>query len=359
MSFFSKIITSLSAKNTGGTSNRTVGIDIGSSSIKVVEVEETNGLLTLTTYGELQLGPYAGKEIGESVILDAKKEQQALIDVLRESAAKAKKAVFAVPLSTSFVTVMSLEVDKSSELSSRVHVEARKYIPTQISDVTLDWTEIEGSKHQGKQDVLVAAIQNNSLQRFDALLSFIGFVKPPNEIECFSVIRSVRNEADEHVAIIDIGALSTKLYITKAGALHRMHRVRAGGALASKRIAEITQLSYGDAENLKRTIVTTDPRYGDVLKAHQSCYERSFTEFRQVMDEYEQALGAKIGVVYVTGGGALFAPVQTELKDILQKEIVVAEPFSKVAYPAFMEDILRDIGPTFTVALGAALRAGE
>ncbi len=64
--------------------SRVVGIDIGSSSIKVVEVQNRDEVLTLTTYGELQLGPYAAGDIGQSIILDQKKEQQALVDILRE-----------------------------------------------------------------------------------------------------------------------------------------------------------------------------------------------------------------------------------------------------------------------------------
>lgn len=356
MSFLSKLISSISAS--GRTvSKRTVGIDIGSSSIKVIELEERENVLTLTSYGELQLGPYNAKEVGQSVVLDPKKEQQALVDVLRESAVKAKQAVFAMPLSASFVTVMSLETNKVEDLGGRVRVEARKYIPAQISEVTLDWAEVASGNDGATQEVLVAAIQNTALQRFNSLLEFVGFVKPPTEIECFSAIRSVYSEAEEHLAIIDIGAVSTKLYIAKSGLLQRMHRVRAGGALATVRLAEVMQLSFEEAEIKKRTVNTTDSDYRDVIRAHRSCFERPFGEFRQVIDEYERTLGVKIGAVYAIGGEMLFQDVRSQMKEILQKEVLINNPFSKVAFPAFMEDVLKEIGSTFTVSMGAALRA--
>ena len=108
--------------------NRVVGIDIGSSSIKVVEIQERDGALSLTTYGELQLGPYANQDIGQSVVLEAKQEQQALVDVIRESTVKADKAVFAMPLSSSFVTMIDFEADIKEDISSRVRVEATKIL---------------------------------------------------------------------------------------------------------------------------------------------------------------------------------------------------------------------------------------
>ena len=78
-----------------------VGIDIGSSSIKVVELEDRAGVITLLTYGEIQLGPYVEKSLGSAVQLNPKQEQAALVDVIRESAVKSGQAVFAMPLSSS------------------------------------------------------------------------------------------------------------------------------------------------------------------------------------------------------------------------------------------------------------------
>ncbi len=343
----------------GATAPRTVGIDIGSSAIKVVELEEREGVLTLTTYGEIQLGPYNAEAVGESVLLPMEKEQQALVDVLRESATKAKNAVLAMPLSASFVTVMSLKSEPEEDLTPRIRVEARKYIPTQISEVTLDWAEIaRGEASEGDRDVLVAAIQNDALKRFNDLTEFVGFPQLPSEIECFSAIRAVGNGEEEHLAIIDIGAVSSKLYIVRAGLLQRMHRVRAGGTLATKRIAEVLELGFSDAEYQKRH-VSEAAKQRDVIRAHASSYDRALVEFRQVIDNYEQSLGVTVPTVTITGGGALFFDLKRQVKEVLGKEVVLAQPFSKAAYPAFMEDLLADIGPTFTVALGAALRAYE
>lgn len=346
--------------------DRVVGIDIGSSAIKVVELEDRKGVLTLTTYGEIQLGPYVGKQIGESVKLEPKQEQEALVDVIRESAVQAHNAVFAMPLSSSFVTNVSIEADADADLSSMVRVEARKVIPASLSEVTLDWAELElpnqkdAAKESTERNVLIAAIQNQALERFKVLMKFVGIENPPTEIECFSAIRGLYRSDVPTVAIIDIGAVSTKLYVTHNGLLVRMYRIRAGGNLATKRIAEMLEVDFDTAEKLKFSVQEApEEKAADIKRAHHSSYDRAFREFGQVLREYEQRSGTTFGTVLLSGGGAQFPGMGAHLKESIGREVVLANPFAKVAYPAFMDDNMHAIGPSFSVALGAALRYFE
>lgn len=354
-----------SFQNKHDASNGVVGIDIGSSSIKVVELQDRKGVITLTTYGEIQLGPYAGKDIGESVVLDSKQEQEALVDVIRESAVHARSAVFAMPLSSSFVTNVSIEAEADTDLASIVRIEARKVIPASLSEVTLDWAEVEVTKTEAKEDkinrrsVLIAAIQNSALERFKVLMQFAGLTQPPTEIECFSTIRALYSSDESDIAVIDIGAVSSKLYIARKGLLMRMYRIRAGGAIATKRIAEMLEVDFEVAEELKFAADKNASTFSEMKRAHNSSYDRPFREFNQVLREYEKKTGVTFDSVYLAGGGALFPGTDAHLKEVLNREVIMANPFSKVAYPAFMEDTIRTIGPSFTVALGAAVRVFE
>ncbi len=363
MSFLDNII---SSAGKGSAADGVVGIDIGSSSIKVVELQDRKGVLTLATYGEIQLGPYVGKPIGESVNLEPKQEQEALVDVIRESAVKARNAVFAMPLSSSFVTNVSIDADADADLASMVRVEARKVIPASLSEVTLDWAEVETVKSDKKADdgkeqrsVLIAAIQNSALERFKILMQFAGLNNPPTEIECFSTIRGIYHSDEPDVAVIDIGAVSSKLYIAKKGLLMRMYRIRAGGTLATKRIAEVLRVTFEEAEEMKYAAEKQADNFPHIKRAHHGSYDRAFREFGQVIREYENKTGINIPLVYLTGGGAAFPGTDIHLKESLGREVLLANPFSKVAYPAFMEDTMRQIGPSFSGALGAAMRAFE
>ena len=354
------LFSSFTQKPTRASGGRVVGIDIGSSSIKVVELQNRNDVITLTTYGELQLGPYEEpKVVGQAVALIPSVERQALVDILRESAVKARSAVFAMPLSSSFVTTMSLVAEPKEDIGPRVRVEARKYIPIPIAEVTLDWAEIDSKAETAEhsRDILLAAIQNEALKRFNTLMQTVDFTNPPTEIECFSAIRSLYIESEIDVAIIDVGATSTKMYILRNGLLQRMYRVRAGGAIYTEKIATELKCSFEEAEVLKRSITYEHPQFAIVQKNHQSSYDRVLKEFKQVLEEYEVRVGVQVSAVYLIGGGALFPGFDALVAGHFGRPIVMAQPFNKVAYPAFMEDTLASIGSSFVVALGAALRS--
>lgn len=359
-SFFGSVTKSLSNKN------RVIGVDVGSSSMKVVEIEDREGILTLTTYGEVQLGPYVDKPVGQAVKLEPNQEQRALVDVLRESATQAEQAVFAMPLSSSFVTNVSISLPEGeTDIGSMVRVEARKVIPASLSEVTLDWAEVEGGSSAGadsaaeQRHVLIAAIQNNALERFKVLMQFAGLSEPPTEIECFSAVRSLFNSDQQHIAIIDLGAASAKLYLAQKGLLMRMHRVRAGGAVATDAIAKAFDLEFSAAEEKKLQLDRTDPEFSKMQQVHHGSYDRAFREFAQVIREYERRTDNTIESVYLSGGGTLFPGTAKHLAAALGRDVHRADPFAKVAYPAFMEDVMLEIGPSFTVALGAALRGFE
>jgi type IV pilus assembly protein PilM len=339
--------------------DRVVGIDIGSSAIKVVELEDRDGVVTLMTYGEIQTGSYQeGKAIGQTVVLEPAEERQALIDVLRESSVKARKAILSIPLSASFVTTMSLTAAKDEDISTRVRVEARKYIPVPIADVTLDWAEL-GAADDTTRDVLLAAIQNDALKRFMTLMQAADLPVPPTEIECFSALRAVYDTSVPSIAIIDIGAQTSKLYIGRDGLLQRMHRIPTGGAKLTDRLATDLGVSFADAEVMKRSPATAADGGTAIQKATVSTFERVFREFKQVLDDYEGHTGQVIEQIILTGGTASSATVVSMIKSEFGKDVQYAHPFDRVAYPAFMEDTLRAIGPTFVPALGAALRMFE
>jgi len=337
--------------------DRVVGIDIGSSSIKVVELQAREGVVTLTTYGELQLGPYGDKEIGEIFQLSPDLEKQALVDILRESATKATSGVFAIPLSVSFVTVVSLEADEEEDLDPRIRVEARKYIPVPLAEVALDWAEIEKNEEDVARNILLAAIQNKPLQRFNTLLSGVGMPGTPTEIECFSTIRGAGVSTKDTAAIVDFGATSAKLYITRKGLLQRMYRIPVGSEAVSTQLAKELDKSFADAELLKKSITPNEEEFSLVRKIYTNHFNRPLTEFSHVLKEYTDTTGFSFDTVVATGGGVLFPDFVKQVSEVLEQPVVISSPFDMVAYPAFMEDTLKEIGPTFTTALGSALRS--
>lgn len=357
--FLQGLFKSLQGSSDGG-SPRVVGIDIGSTSTKMVELQERDGILTLTTYGEIQHGPYAEEPLGKQVQLGVEQEQTATIDLMREASVRANHAVFTVPLNSSFVTVVTIALhEKNADVSSQVRVEARKYIPIPINDVTLDWAEIsrpEREAKEGEKEVLLAAIQNDVLKRLYTLMQKTNFSRQPTEIESFSAMRALTGGRSGGVAIIDVGGGSAKLYITKNGLLEQLHRVRVGGSMATEKIASALSVSFQEAEEKKRNVDLETEEGQEIVKIHHATFERAFREFRQVIEEHEKKYDQKIETITLTGGVTLSEGFTGFAEEVLKRDLSLATPFEKVAYPAFMEDLLGKIGPSFSVALGAAMR---
>jgi type IV pilus assembly protein PilM len=341
---------------------KVVGIDFGSSSLKVVELEKREETIALSTYGELQLGPYLSEGMGASVKLPLQKKIEALVDAFREASVGAKDGVFAIPLVESFITVMSLSAGAEDDIAPRVNVEARKYIPVPMSDVVLEWSEVtkvqEGVAPLAR-DVLLVAIQTQSVTDNRMLLDAIAMTSRPSEIELFSAVRALLSPEDTTVAIIDLGAGMSKLYLVDRGVVQKIHRVPQGGAFATKTIATTIGIPYEDAENLKRTFEAGHPQAQMLQKSIEQGAERALFEFKRVIEQFETRTGTPVARVVLTGGGASNASLTQYVAYTLNRAVEVAQPFSKVQSPAFLTDTLTAIGPSFSVALGAALRQFE
>lgn len=350
---FSRIKTAESARPT-----HTIGIDVGSSSVKVVEVEEKDDALMLRTYGELQLGPYAGKSLGEVVSLDNKQRIEAVTDVMREASVGSRHGALAMPLSSSFMTVVPITGAGDEDLAERIPVEARKYVPLPLPEVTLDWTELQSNSkaETNVREVMLAAIENKALEDYRELLKTIGMTGEPAEVEPFSLVRSLWKSSDKTIVIIDIGARTSKLYIVRNEVLERLHRVAAGGAQISVRLSQLLNISQEDAENLKRTYEKDSEHGQDVYKTMASVLDGPLSEFKRIVEQYQARTGEPIDRVVFSGGVSASPFFLSYAQDALGVPAEIGNPFGKLAYPAFMEDTLGAIAPTFGVSVGAALR---
>src|SRR6185437_14973534 len=126
-----------------------LGVDIGTSSIKVVQLRREKGRVILETYGAIALGPYAGVEIGRATSLPAEKITEALKDVIREANVTTTDAAISIPYSSSLVSIIKLPKEVEKELATVMPIEARKYIPVTINEVKLDWFPL-GAVHGAK-----------------------------------------------------------------------------------------------------------------------------------------------------------------------------------------------------------------
>jgi type IV pilus assembly protein PilM len=348
-----------------------LGIDIGSSAIKIVQIKKKRGRAVLETYGELALGPYAGIEIGRSTNLNPDKIAEALGDILREAKTNTLYAGVALPLSSSLISFVTLPPLQEKQMADVVSMEARKYIPVPINEVMLDWSPIPRDdslppisdnptntvQQERGQDVLIVAIHNEYINNYQSITSRVN-VKPSfYEIEIFSSIRSVVEQGIQANMIIDMGARVTKLYIVERGILRASHIINRGSQDITLALSKSLSISVNEAENLKRVYgLSGGPEYKELTEIITINLDYIFYEANTVLLNYQKKYSKNISKVVLTGGGVLLKGFTDMAKISFRNEIVFADPFGKLETPALLNDKLKSYGPEFSVAIGVALR---
>jgi type IV pilus assembly protein PilM len=345
-----------------------LGIDIGSSSIKVVEIKKKRGRAVLKTYGELALGPYAATEVGRATNLPVDKLAEALKDILREAKTTTASCGSALPLSSSLISFITLPPVSDKQIGDVVAIEARKYIPVPMNEVMLDWSliprEENYSNDDGKaapektgQDVLVVAIHNDYISTYQNIMKTAALTPSFYEIEIFSSIRAVIEQGIQSNMIIDMGARSTKLYIVERGVLRAAHTVNKGGQDITIAISKSLSISIAEAETMKRQFgLKGGTEHKELNEIIMLNLDYIFYEANAVLANYQKKFGKNVTKVVLTGGGVLLKGFTDLAKMSFQTEVVYADPFGKLETPAFFAEQLAVAGPEFAVAIGVALR---
>lgn len=345
-----------------------LGVDIGSSAVKVVQIRKKRGKAVLETYGELALGPYGGIEVGRAVQLPGDKMIEAVKDILREAKTTTVSCGTALPLSASLITFITVPPVPDKDIGNVINIEARKYIPVPLNEVLLDYSiipreeayvsEDESSKteKQGK-DVLVVAIHNDFINDYQTVMSGSGLQPSFYEIEIFSSIRAVVDQGMGVSMVVDMGARTTKLYIVERGMLRSSHIINKGSQDITLALSKALSITVAEAESLKRANgLKGGPEYKELTEIITVNLDYMFYEANTALLNYQKKYQKNVSKVILTGGGVLLKGFTDLAKISFQTEVVYADPFGKLETPAFLADEFAKAGPEFAVAIGTALR---
>lgn len=345
-----------------------VGIDIGSSSIKAVQLRKQKGKAILETYGEIALGPYANLQIGQATNLPAGKIVEALKDLFREANITTSRAAFAIPLRSSMITVIEIPEQSEGILDQVVPIEARKYIPVPISEVVLDWWAIpkreteepgmlrEKSEEHTSVDVLLAAIHNTTITTYQEIMHTMQLASTVFEIETFGAVRAVFVRSPSPQVIIDIGAGATKVYVIDGGIVRVSQLIGKGSQDITIAVSKALNLPFEKAEELKRKVGIVGRGEENFSAVVNPILEYIFYEVNRIIAGFHKRYGRVVSDVYLMGSGMALRGLNEFASGQFDNKVNVANPFAKVQAPAFLDPVLQEAGPTFAVAIGAALK---
>jgi type IV pilus assembly protein PilM len=374
---FSRITNAFQSLTGGAGASSVVGIDIGSSSIKVVQLKTRGGVAVLETYGEIALGPYANQPIGKVTKLPPEKLSEALSDLIREANVTANYAAVSIPFSSSLISVIEMPKVDDEQLRRMIPIEARKYIPVPVSEVMLDWFAIPEGKSEPDafdrveketmlqkrgQEILLVAIQNEVLRTYQGIMKNLGLNVGFYEIEIFSAIRSALGHISAPIAVVDIGASTSKVYVVEQGVVRATHLISVGSQQVSEMLARSLEWTFDKAERMKREWgfnhagAFSDAENARVREALLSTLNRVFADVNRVLLTYGKRYNKTVSHIVFTGGGASIPGLAPIAQQALSAQVDMADPFAHVEAPAFLAETLKSIGPGFSVAIGVALR---
>ncbi len=326
-----------------------LGIDIGTSNIKIAQISHGNKAV-LDTYGIVNIAYQLGGKNDDLVI----EQMAALLKTLMKSAGvTAKRSVISFPNSAVFSSVIELPSMSEKDMATAVEFEAKKYVPLALSEIDLSWTPVGSMALEGgRQKILLTAVPKQVTKNYMRVFSLAGLAPEVGEIEALALIRSLIGNSPSTCVIIDIGARSTGLNIIENGYLRISRNLNIGGDTITDKIAQALNISIFRAEQFKKDFGVSGATFiPDTIKPVLNIIKN---EVKQLLSIY-QLQNISVEKIILVGGGASLPGIVDFFQD-LRVEVVLGDPLKTIAYSKDLEKILKRYSLSLPIALGLALR---
>ncbi|OGH69831.1 MAG: hypothetical protein A2754_02200 [Candidatus Magasanikbacteria bacterium RIFCSPHIGHO2_01_FULL_47_8] len=331
--------------------NKILGIDIGTSSVKIVELTKSGDKIELTNYG--QFVDFRGQLQSTTLQVLSSQVGDVIKGIVQEAGMKERSAAIAVPMFSGFTTVITMPSIPDEELSQAVTYEAKKYIPLPLGEVKFEWSKLDNNPaaEKGTMDLLIVAVTNELINRYQEAAKLSNIDLRYIELDAFSLARALVGPSDGPTLIIDIGALSTALIIVDKEWPMYTRTSEVAGREFTKLLARSLGTDFKRAESLKYKIGVHSAG-GIILPLVDSL----LAEAKRIIDDYAKARKMAIQRVILSGGSSNTPGLLEYAVKALGKETVIANPFRDIIYPRELEPVIQKMAPAYCIAVGLALR---
>jgi type IV pilus assembly protein PilM len=336
-----------------------VGLDIGSSSVKAVELKRGKQGYELVSVG---LEPLSPETVVDGAIIDALSVSSAIDRIYSAQRIRNKNIATSVSGHSVIIKKVTMPFLEDDELYDQVYADAGQYIPFDIADVSLDYQTLEPTPAGDQLEVLLVAVKRDKINNYQSAL--IGRTLGVVDVDAFALQNafevSYDPDPDETIALLNIGASVMNINVIRGGVPLFTRDVSVGGNQYTDALQKELELSFEDAENLKRGQVVagiSDTQRAGVLR---SVSEILVLEIQKTFDFFRATAGAgTIHHIYAAGGAARTPGLVDMLREEFQMAVDELDPLRRIGYnPAkFSDEYIREIGPRLAVCVGLALRS--
>lgn len=338
----------------------TIGLDIGSSYIKAVQLNETRSGYELALFNLLPISP---ELIVEGSIIDAIRLTESLRELVKTAKIKAKNAVISISGHSSVIIKrISLPEMSEEELSESIKFEAEQYVPFDIEDVNLDFQILGPKEEPGQMDVILVAVKKDVINDYVSVVKEAGLNTLVVDVDAFALENmygiNYEIDAEKNVALVNIGASTVNMNIMKGGISVFTRDSSIGSNIHTDALQKEFNITYEEAERLKRGEALEKVKPAD---AHELIINMStdiFNEVARSVDYFRSsAVQAEVNEVILSGGCALIKNFDRLLSEKIEIPVTVAEPFKNITIPKKIDRaFVEEMGPIAAVAVGLATR---
>ncbi len=338
-----------------------VGLDIGSHSIKIVELKHLKHGFELKNFGIAQLPPEA---IVDGVIMDSAVVVESVRNLVSNLKLKNRNVSTSVSGHSLIVKKIQLPLMTEAELEEQIQWEAEQYIPFEIEEVNLDF-QILGPlpDEEGQMEVLLVAVKKDIINDYTAVVSEAGLTPQVVDVDAFCLENAFEvaypDYLDKTVALIDVGASIMNINVLKHGVSTFTRDITVGGSNFTEEIQKELGVSYEEAEILKLGGRSERAGPAEAAEVMRLTTENVVLEMQRSLDFFSATSSEEeVNRVFLSGGSCRVPGLAAAVEEKVGIPVEIFNPFQGVSCSPklFDPDYLEAMGPIAAVATGLALR---
>lgn len=346
----------------GGKTNRFLGVDLGTSAIKIVELTFRKNKVHLENYGWADFDFFVKN--GNSPHSYEEKIKACLKKLLGRMKPKSKVVYASIPGFVGLISLIDFPDMSREEIDKAIGFEAQKFVPTPLKEVSIGWDIVDKKKDKtpGKEEdrihVLLVVVPKKEVLRCENMVKTSNLKIKAIELETFSIVRSLVGDDMGNFLIIDIGSRASNIILVEKGVVKVNRSINSGGNEITSTIAESMNISAERAEILKA-------QGRDFLNSRESmivfpALEVISDEAIRVVNAYKEKIGnIKLDAVILSGGAAKQTGIEAYFSKKLGVSAIIGDPWKKIEIDNKILSTVKSLGTSFSVATGLALKGIE